>query len=219
MTEQEKEKLRKSSFYSVIRMKYGNNIKSLIEYAKKLPDKEKRNRAARQIIEAMKILNPDIMQLDDYEKILWNHLAILADYELDIDYPYPIIQFSQYDAKPDPIDYPEQDIKFRHYGKLVERLIEQAIATEDERKRRYLIETILIQMKKNYLFYAHAGSYAKDEIIFRDFEKLSGGKLKVPHGFTLPHSKELLDKYSFPPEIEAERRRLKMQQKLNQRKR
>ncbi len=192
----ETQKNKKSAplFQQVLRARYGNNILKLIEYTKTIQDRNKRNQAARRIIEAMRIINKDITQIEDYEKILWNHLAILANYELDIDYPYPIIPAEDYNRKPEKIDYPNQNIRYRHYGKIIEEMIQKAIETEDEKLKEELVKSILIQMKRSYLMYAHAGDYVKDDVILRDFERLSRGQLKVPKGFSFPHSKELVEK-------------------------
>ena len=192
--------------YRVILAQYGNNIKMLVEHAKTISNRNKRNNAARQIIEAMKIINQDIQKVEDYEKILWNHLAILSNFELDVDYPYEILPVEKYDTPPEPIDYPDYNIRIRHYGKIIEKLIERAIEIEDPQLQAKFIEMILIQMKKAYLFHAHAGTYAKDELIMRDFVTLSKGRLKVPEGIQLPHSREILERYRNMPELESEKR-------------
>ncbi len=197
-----------SPIQRVINARYGNNIKKLVEYAKTIKDRSKRNLAAKQIIEAMKIINKDIQKIDDYEKVLWNHLAILASYELDIDYPHPIIPLEDFDRKPEKIDYPDQHIRLRHYGKIIERMIQKAIEEQDPAVKDELIKRILIQMKKSYLFHAHAGNYVKDDVIIRDFERLSSGNLKIPQNFSLPHSQELMNRYSGIPEAETEKRLL-----------
>ncbi len=208
--------LEKLPIYKVILAQYGNNIKKLVEYAKKLDDRQKRNHAARQIIEAMKIINQDIQKVDDYEKILWNHLAILSRYELDVDYPYEILPIDAYHREPEPMEYPEQKIRFRHYGKIIEKLIEKAKQIDDPQLQRRFIELILIQMKKAYLFHAHAGTYVKDELIFRDFEILSNGELKIPEGISLPHSRDILERYRSIPELENERRQYRNNKYYNQ---
>ncbi len=210
--------LTKLPIYKVILAKYGNNVKMLVEHAKTISDRKMRNLAVKQIIEAMKIINQDIQKVEDYEKILWNHLAILSNYELDVDYPYEILPVDMYHREPEPMEYPEQHIRFKHYGKIIEKLIEKAVETEDKNLQRQLIEIILVQMKKAYLFHAHAGTYAKDELIFRDFEILAKGKLKVPQGISLPHSRDILERYRGIPEVEGERRNTNRNKYQNQRK-
>ena len=195
-----------SPIQRVIHARYGNNIKKLVEYTKTIKDRNKRNMAARQIIEAMKIINKDIQNMEDYERVLWNHLAILADYELDIDYPYPIIPLEDFDRKPEKIDYPDQNIRFRHYGKIIEQMIQKAIEEQDPQLKEEMVRRILIQMKKSYLFHAHAGNYVKDDVILRDFERLSKGQLKVPQNFSFPHSRDILERFSGVPEAEYEKR-------------
>jgi len=180
-----------SPIQMVINARYGNNIKKLVEFAKTIKDRNKRNQAAKEIIRVMKIFNNEITQIEDYEKVLWHHLAILSNYELDIDYPYPIIPLENFNKKPEIISYPEQNIRYRHYGKIIEKLIEKAIEEQDTIVKEELIKSILIQMKRAYILYAHAGNFVKDDIIITDFYRLSKGKLKIPKNFSLPYLNDI----------------------------
>ena len=35
---------------------------------------------------------PHLRDVDDFKHILWDHLAIMSDFKLDIDYPYEIVK-------------------------------------------------------------------------------------------------------------------------------
>ena len=173
----------------IVLSQYGRNIQKLVEYAMQIKDREKRNKAAREIIEAMAIINPEIKKMDNYEKILWDHLAIISDYKLDVDYPYPIIKKEKITDKPEPVPYERPEIKYKNYGRIVEKLIEKAINTNDKTIKEELIKLIAITMKKIHIEWFK--EVVQDEVIFNQLYEMSHGKLKVPEGFTLPHTNEL----------------------------
>ncbi len=173
----------------IVLSQYGRNIQKLVEYAMQIKDREKRNKAAREIIEAMAIINPEIKKMDNYEKILWDHLAIISDYKLDVDYPYPIIKKEKITDKPEPVPYERPEIKYKNYGRIVEKLIEKVINTNDKTIKEELIKLIAITMKKIHIEWFK--EVVQDEVIFNQLYEMSHGKLKVPEGFTLPHTNEL----------------------------
>ena len=44
---------------------------------------------ARVVVKAMETLNPQVHTQDDFEHKLWDHLFMIAGYDLDIDAPFP----------------------------------------------------------------------------------------------------------------------------------
>lgn len=172
---------------------YGRNIQKLVEYALKIEDREKRNEAAKLIVEAMEILNPKIRSIDNYKKILWNHLAMIADYKLDVDYPYEIEIEKEYNSKPDIIPLRQKRPKMRQYGIVIENMINHAYEIEDKELQSLFIEMILVQMKRIYIDWNK--DIVKDEVIFEDFKKLGGDKLSIPENFRLPSPHEIRSKF------------------------
>ena len=67
---------------------YGRNIQKMVEYTINLEDRDERNKAARSIISIMGNLNPHLRDVSDFKHKLWDHLAIMSDFKLDIDSPY-----------------------------------------------------------------------------------------------------------------------------------
>lgn len=156
---------------------YGRHVQSMVEYAVQEPDKEKRNRQAQAIIELMGQMNPALRNVEEFRHKLWDHLYIISEGKLDVDYPYPTPNLEVIRRKPMHIGYPKQNIRLRHYGKNVERLIEKAIAMEDEEKKKAFTECI-----GNYMKLVHRNwnkENANDEIIKSDIITLSGGKLRL----------------------------------------
>jgi hypothetical protein len=169
---------------------YGRNVQKMIEHVKTIKDPEERNQAARTIIQIMGNLNPNLREVTDFRHKLWDHIMIIADFDLEVDSPYPAPDRKKLDAKPNKVPYHNGDIRFAHYGHIVPALIEAASAMEDGEEKDYLTSLILNQMKKDYLTWNK--SQVADEIIIRDLTEISGNKLKVPENFKMPDVKELM---------------------------
>lgn len=169
---------------------YGRNVLKMIEHVKTIKDPEEKNQAARTIIQIMGNLNPNIREVTDYKHKLWDHLMIIADFDLKVDSPYPPPDRKKLDAKPNRVPYRNGNIKYAHYGLIVPALIKAATALEDGEEKDYLITLILNQMKKDYLTWNK--SQVADDIIIRDLTDMSEHKLKVPENFKMPDVRELL---------------------------
>ena len=171
---------------------YGRNIQKMINYTVSLEDREERNRAARAIIAIMGNMNPHLRDVSDFKHKLWDHLAIISDFRLDIDSPYETPTPEILHEKPRPVPYNQFDIRFKHYGKIIERLIEKAVDFEEGKEKEVLIRLIANHMKKCYLTWNREA--VTDEIIFKDLEALSGGKLVVNQDLKLSETREILSK-------------------------
>ena len=169
---------------------YGRNVLKMIEHAKTIKDPEERNQAARTIIQIMGNLNPNLREVTDFRHKLWDHIMIIADFDLDVDSPYPAPDRKKLDAKPNKVPYHNGEIKYSHYGRIVPAMIEAAAKMEDGEEKDYLTSLILNQMKKDYLTWNKAT--VADEIIIRDLPDMSGGRLKVPENFRMPDVRDLL---------------------------
>jgi hypothetical protein len=155
----------------------------MVEYTLSLEDREKRNQQAQAIIELMGQMNPGLRNVEEFRHKLWDHLYIISEGKLDVDSPYPKPNLEVIRKKPKHIGYPKQRIKFKHYGKNVERLIEKAIEMEDEDKKKGFTECI-----GNYMKLVHKNwnkENANDEVIKSDIVSLSDGKLELEEGSNL----------------------------------
>ena len=102
---------------------YGRNIQQMVDHCCSISDKEERTRCAYTIIRSMGNLFPQLRDEADYKHKLWDHLAIMSDFKLDIDYPCEIVKEENLESKPESLSYHLENIKFRHYGKTIERMI------------------------------------------------------------------------------------------------
>ena len=166
---------------------YGRNIQQMVEYCKSIPSKEERNEVAKTIVEFMGQRNPHLRDEENYKHKLWDHLYILADYDLDVDAPYPFPTKEELDQKPNRMDYPSFDNEYKFYGKSILQLIDRAIELEEGEEKEALIQVIANNMKKSYNVYNK--EHVQDEVIFRHLKELSQDKLDLTGIETLDKSK------------------------------
>ena len=166
---------------------YGRNIQMMVEYCKSLPSKEERNEVAKTIVEFMGQRNPHLRDEENYKHKLWDHLYILADYDLDVDAPYPFPTREELGQKPNRMDYPSFENEYKFYGKSILQLIDRAIELEEGEEKEALIQVIANNMKKSYNVYNK--EHVQDEVIFRHLKELSQDKLDLTGIETLDKSK------------------------------
>ena len=166
---------------------YGRNIQQLVEYCKSIPSKEERNEVAKTIVEFMGQRNPHLRDEENYKHKLWDHLYILADYDLDVDAPYPFPTKEELAHKPNRMDYPSFENEYKFYGKSILQLIDRAIELEEGEEKEALIQVIANNMKKSYNVYNK--EHVQDEVIFRHLKELSQDKLDLTGIETLDKSK------------------------------
>jgi len=175
---------------------YGRNVQKMVHHAISIPDRALRNKVAQAIIKVMGELNPHLRDVEEYKPKLWTHLFIMSEFRLDVDSPYPIPSPEQLAEKPKNVPYPQSPIKFGHYGKTVERLIEKACELSDEKEREALTKVIASIMKKFHLTYNT--NTIEDEIIADHLKRLSSGKLIITDLSFLPNTNEILKSAASP---------------------
>ncbi len=171
---------------------YGRNIQKLIQYACTVKNREERNEIAHAIIAIMGRLNPMLRDITDFRHKLWDHLFIISNFKLDVDSPYPVPSKEILTTKPERVPYPAAKMKFKHYGKAVERLIEKASDMKNGEEKTAFIEAIANLMKKCYLLWNR--DTVADSVILQELETLSKGKLKAPDNFRLTSTYDILAK-------------------------
>ena len=82
---------------------YGRNVLKMVEDVKKIEDRQKRTEQAKAVVRVMEILNPQVHSADNWEQKLWDHLYIMAGYDLDVDSPYPKPSPEQRKSRPEII--------------------------------------------------------------------------------------------------------------------
>ena len=161
----------------LILKEYGRNVQMLVEYIKNLDDKEKRNKFSATLIELMRQINPSLRDSIETNQKLWDDLFIMANFELDIDSPYPIPEKEILNKKPQKIDYSSNDIRFRHFGKNMELLVAKAMELENEEDK----ETAIIYIGKLMKSFNNTWNQdiLEDESILRNIRILSKNELDI----------------------------------------
>ncbi len=155
---------------------YGRNIHNMVNHCINIEDADERKRCANTIIDVMGNMFPHLRDVNNFKHILWDHLAIMSDFKLNIDYPYEVIKKDDLYSPPGKIEYSRPTMKYRHYGKIMEKLIGIASNMEDGDKKDQLIRLIANQMKKSYIQW---NKNADDSKIFEDLLDLSKGKINL----------------------------------------
>lgn len=161
----------------IILKEYGRNVQKLIEYIRNLSDKEKRTELSYTLIELIKQLNPGIREQGDDPQRMWDDLYIIADFNLDVNNPYPVPERDILFKKPRRMDYPQTEVRFKHYGKNIEKLVKEALKIEDAQERE---EAIIYLGKLMKTFYGNWNKETLDDsVILRDIQLMSGGALNM----------------------------------------
>ncbi len=161
----------------IILPEYGRNIQSMVEYCMALEDKAERTRCAYSIVNTMGILFPEMVANDPEKHTFWDHLAVMSDYKLDIDWPFEVIHADSLDSKPEPVPMFDQVSNFeRQYGRVIEQMALVAADMEDSPDKDAFIELLANQMKK---VMTEANEDVDDRRIFDDLAVLSKGKIRL----------------------------------------
>jgi hypothetical protein len=161
----------------IILKEYGRNVQKLIEYIRNIPDKEKRTELSYTLIELIKQLTPSIKEQGDDPQRMWDDLYIIADFNLDVNNPFPVPEREILFKKPMKVEYPQSNIRFKHYGKNIEKLVKEALKKEDPQERQ---DAIIYLGKLMKTFYANWNKEPLDDsVILRDIQQMSGGALNM----------------------------------------
>lgn len=128
---------------------YGRTVQDMVCYALTITDRDERQRCAETIISIMANMNPSMREQPDFAHRLWDHLAYISHYELDVDYPYPVTHLDDETVKPAPLAYPKKRIRNRHYGYIMERLLEHLATMPEGEERDALTKYLADQMKQS----------------------------------------------------------------------
>lgn len=161
----------------IILKEYGRNVQKLVAYIRTIPDKEKRTELAYTLIELIKQLNPTVRESVENPQRLWDDLLIIADFELDVNNPFNPPERDILSKKPMRVPYPQSDVRFKHYGKNIERLVKEALKKEDPQERE---DAVIYLGKLMKTFYGNWNKEILDDsVILRDIQLMSGGKLSM----------------------------------------
>jgi hypothetical protein len=158
---------------------YGRNIQKMVQHAIKIEDTEQRNKSANVIIKVMDLINPNTnnSNSEEHAQKLWAHLHIISNFELEVESPYKKPEKELYQSKPDEVPYPKNDIRFKHYGKIMEDMVKSASELSEGEDKEKLVKHIANLLKTSYLQWNRDS--VNDSLIIKQLEELSAGKLTI----------------------------------------
>lgn len=156
---------------------YGREIQLMVDHTIGLPTKAERQRCAETIITTMMRMSPYAKDSADFKQKLWDHLAIMSNFKLDIDYPFDVSQAHQMQAKPAPMKYPMSRIRVRHYGKLVMEACDKLKTMEPGRERNELVRLVANQMKRDLTQWSHGSN--DNEKVASDLAQFTDGAIQL----------------------------------------
>ncbi len=176
---------------------YGRNVQNMIQHAMEIEDRSERNRATEAIIEVMGQLNPHLRDVDDFKHKLWTHLFVMSDFQLDADSPYELPKKEELASKPDRVEYPSSKIRFGHYGKYTQKILEDASSIGDNGEKKYLTRTMANFMKKQFLVFNNDA--VENTVIANQLSELSKRELTLENPEELISTNVILKSYNIQP--------------------
>lgn len=156
---------------------YGREIQKMVDYAIGLTEKSERQSCAQEIIRMMETKVPELRDNVDFEQTLWDHLYLMSHKQLDIDWPYDVTAAEKLQNKPNAIPLPQENMRMRHYGKLLEQLFERLKTMPEGEERDALVYYTANQMKRNLTTWGH-GSMS-DEKVADDLARYTDGIIQL----------------------------------------
>lgn len=167
----------------LILSEYGRNVQNMVDYICTLPTLEERNRHAQVVIDLMGFLNPHLRDVSDFKHKLWDHLHIISDFKIDVDSPYPKPVPGAIHAKPETLPYPQHRIRYKHYGHIIEKMLEKAKKIQDPERQKTMLQALANFMKMAYVSWNKDS--VQDEHILEDLKELSNGELVLDENISL----------------------------------
>lgn len=161
----------------IILPEYGRNIQRMVDYCLTIEDKEERTKCANAIIATMGNLFPHLRDIDDFKHKLWDHIAIMSNFKLDIDYPCEIIAKENLYERPSKVEHKSTPIRYRHYGKFTEQMLKKCAEYPEGEEREQLISLIANYMKKS--LYSWNKEITENDKILKDIKEYTKGAIEL----------------------------------------
>ncbi|MBO4731106.1 MAG: DUF4290 domain-containing protein [Bacteroidaceae bacterium] len=156
---------------------YGRNVQKMVDYALTIADRNERQQCAETIIKVMGSIFPQQKGTTDFERMLWDHLAFISSYKLDVDSPYPITVMSKEEEEHPHLDYPKQQIDYRHYGHTLEQMIKALPSIPEGEERDEAVLMVVAQMAKSLATWNH--TVLSPDKLAADLRELTGGQVEM----------------------------------------
>lgn len=142
-----------------------------------IKDRDERNRKARVVINVMGNLNPLLRDTPEFTHKLWDHMFIMSDFKLDVDSPYPIPTSMTLTPVPRRMDYPDEKVGLKHYGKYVKKVIRSLEGVRDQEAVQEVLGDIARYMRTKS--YEYNQEHPNNEAIIKEIKRMSDYRISV----------------------------------------
>lgn len=177
----------------LVQPEYGRCVQQMVEHAVGITDRAQRQQCAETIVALMARMDEKHSKEDDFYQKLWNHLAAMSDYQLDIDYPVEIFRVDERPAITKHLPYDQHRIQKRHYGHLLEQLVDKLSKMDDSEVEKKEALTVLVanQMKRSLANWNK--NVLDDHKVAEDLAQYTDGKICIdPENFDFISADKLL---------------------------
>lgn len=172
-------------------MAYGRDIQQMVDIAVALPTKAERQRCAENIIDIMRRVVPSQLSNKERTPALWYHLALMSDFQLDIDYPVEIMHEDKMAIRPDNIPYNKKRMPPKHYGRLIFDMLEKMKTMPESEERNALALQTATQMHRSLMSWG--SGTADEEKVASDIARFTDGIVQIDPAdldFSVSHTTE-----------------------------
>lgn len=161
---------------------YGRIVQSMVDHALTIEDKAERTRAAYAIVDTMtKVGDEAAKDTEEAQRRYWDHLALMSDFRLDIDWPFGEPVKEAMEGKPtEKLAYDGRGINKFQYGRNLINMIDMAASMPPGDERNAMIILVANQMKKESLAWDDEGY--SDARIFHDLARITEGEINIQPG-------------------------------------
>jgi len=176
---------------------YGRNLQKMVDFTRTVEDRDKRTQIAFIIVDIMAQMHTASKETQDFRHKLWDHLHIMADFQLEVDSPFPEPDSEVLAQRPKKLGYPKGGIRFHHYGRNIQMIIQKALEYEDGPEKEALVKTIANHLKKSYLIWNRDS--VDDVVITQHLAELSKNGLQLSADDQLNKTTDILAKSKRKP--------------------
>lgn len=181
---------------------YGRNIQQMAAYCLSIEDRDERTRCAYEIIDVMANLFPAMVGDNGNLQKLWDHLNMMCDFKLDIDFPMEVADQSSMHPKPAKVPYTTSGPYHRQYGRLLPQIVKIVSDMPNCDDKDILVSMVAHHMKKMLLSQNKDG--VSDSRVLADLSHFSGGLIHLD-----PKEYILHDFFEAAPQIKSKKKKKK----------
>ena len=156
---------------------YGRHIQDMVRELTTIEDRAERNLRAKALVAIMANIQHDSAETPDFERKLWDHLFIMADYKLDVDSPYPAPTAATIMPPPHRMEYPQSFINMKHYGKNVRNVIRAL----EKLRNQATVDTVIYNLAR-YMrtkSYEFNQEHPDNNVIIKDIKRMANHDIVV----------------------------------------